>query len=302
MEKIKPLLAVNAELEKIKFPVLVSPKLDGIRVLMKDGKALSRTLKPIPNKFLQQTLAKFPVLQGLDGEMVVGSPTDKNCMQNTSSGVMSMEGQPDFKYYVFDYWTSPEVPFKERLEHLSKWDVQGMFRQMEGRVVLLQHIFVHNEQELLELEEQYLSQGYEGLMVRSLEGRYKYGRSTVREGILLKVKRFKDSEAEIIGVEELMHNDNVATLDNLGNTARSSHKDGLVAGDTLGALVVRDLETGIEFKIGTGFTAEVRQEFWDNHKRGNLVGRIAKYKHFEVGVKEAPRFPVFLGFRDPTDM
>jgi DNA ligase-1 len=35
---------------------------------------------------------------------------------------------------------------------------------------------------------------------------------------------------------------------------------------------------------------------------GTLAGKIAKYKHFEVGVKEAPRFPVFLGFRNPLDM
>jgi DNA ligase-1 len=71
---------------------------------------------------------------------------------------------------------------------------------------------------------------------------------------------------------------------------------------TLGALKVRDVTTGIEFNIGTGYTAAQRAELWAMWLAGTLAGKIAKYKHFEVGVKEAPRFPVFLGFRNPLDM
>jgi len=29
---------------------------------------------------------------------------------------------------------------------------------------------------------------------------------------------------------------------------------------------------------------------------------MAKIKHFEIGVKDLPRFPVFLGFRAEEDM
>ena len=50
--------------------------------------------------------------------------------------------------------------------------------------------------------------GFEGAMVRSLDGRYKNGRSTLREGLLLKVKPWKDSEAEILEVYEMMRNEN----------------------------------------------------------------------------------------------
>jgi DNA ligase-1 len=68
----------------------------------------------------------------------------------------------------------------------------------------------------------------------------------------------------------------------------------------MGTLVVRDLDTNVEFEIGTGFTAAHRQEFWE--QTTSVVGRIVKYKHFPHGAKDKPRHPVFLGFRDPIDM
>ena len=43
-----------------------------------------------------------------------------------------------------------------------------------------------------------LNAGYEGLMLRDPNGIYKFGRSSVKENILLKVKEFMDDEAEII--------------------------------------------------------------------------------------------------------
>ena len=43
------MLAGKAVLADVQFPVLASPKLDGVRILMVGGKALTRTFKPIPN-------------------------------------------------------------------------------------------------------------------------------------------------------------------------------------------------------------------------------------------------------------
>jgi DNA ligase-1 len=89
-------------------------------------------------------------------------------------------------------------------------------------------------------------------------------------------------------------------VNELGNSFRSSHKDNLMAMDTLGALVVRDIKTGIEFNIGSGYTQEVRDEIWAN--RDKYLGKLAKYKHFEIGVKDKPRFPVFIGMRSEIDL
>lgn len=116
---------------------------------------------------------------------------------------------------------------------------------------------------------------------------------------MIKLKRFSDAEAEIIGVQELNKNNNVAERDAFGRTERSSHKANLQPMGTLGALLCKTAE-GIEFAIGTGYTAAMRQEYWNDRK--NLVGKFAKYKFFDGGNKDAPRFPVFIGFRDARDM
>ena len=49
MTAFKPLLASPADLSTLRFPVLASPKLDGVRAIVKDGVVLSRSLKKIPN-------------------------------------------------------------------------------------------------------------------------------------------------------------------------------------------------------------------------------------------------------------
>ena len=137
-------------------------------------------------------------------------------------------------------------------------------------------------------------------MLRHPDGPYKHGRSTAKEGWLLKVKRFEDSEARIIGFSELMHNANEAKRNELGHLERSSHKANKVGKQMLGALTVQDLKTKVEFDIGTGFTEDQRRLLWATGD--NLLGKVVKYKSQPTGVKEKPRFPVFLGFRDKVDM
>ena len=150
------------------------------------------------------------------------------------------------------------------------------------------------------LEERYLADGYEGVMLRSLQGIYKFGRATKKEGALLKLKRFADSEATILGLIEQMHNTNESTINALGLKERSSHKANLVGKDTLGALSVRDVTTGVEFEIGTGFDDAERAKIWA-HKDA-YIGKLVKYKYFPSGSKDKPRFPVYQGIRDPRDM
>ena len=288
MSTFKPMLAHTIEdTSKIKYPVFVSVKIDGIRCLIKDGVALSRSLKPIRNEYVQSILGK-PEYNGLDGELVVGSIFAKDCYRVTNSGVMSKEGEPDFNYYLFDRWDCPTLPFSSRRDTLITLN----------RMPVLQQVRVVDEQKLLLLEQILLNDGAEGVMVRSPDGPYKYGRSTVKEGTLGKLKRFADSEFEVVGFEERVHNGNEATVNALGHTERSSHKENKVGRGDLGALVCQTAE-GLVFNVGTGFDDNLRREIWNN--RAQYLGRLAKVKHFQVGVKDSPRFPVFQGFRDPSD-
>lgn len=292
----KPNLAATlTKPELIKFPVWASPKIDGVRCLIFEGVAYSRSLKPIPNPSVQEWAREnADALEALDGELVVGSPTDPNCMQNTASGVMSKSGEPGFTFWVFDVECEPDAGYFDRLAMLNAVGIADTVR-----VVVVPQCLVNSLEEVAEVEARCLAEGFEGLMLRAYAGRYKFGRSTEREGGLVKVKRFTDAEAEVIGYEEEMHNANEAKANALGQTERSTAKANLVGKGTLGALVCRTTE-GVSFSVGTGFSAADRASLW--HERGSLLGRVAKYKHFDHGTVDAPRHPVFLGFRAPEDM
>ena len=290
----KPMLAGDAP-EQIKFPVMASTKLDGIRCMVIDGVAMSRSFKPIPNKHIQKILGSG-IYDGLDGELGVGDPYGKNFYLDSVSAVMRIEGEPAFTYFVFDRTdVDPSLPFTARFKSL-----QERCNLPDNNLKVLPHRLIKTQADLDELEAHELAMGAEGLILRDPNGKYKYGRSSSKEGILLKLKRFMDSEAIITDMIEQMKNDNVAFKDELGRTARSTEKAGMVAQNTLGALKVRDLRTNQEFSIGTGFSAALRQELWDD--KDNVIGKIAKYKYFPTGSKDAPRFPVFIGFRDRIDM
>lgn len=289
---MKPMLAAKADLTTLTYPMLLSPKLDGVRCLIIDGVACGRSLKPIPNKYVQ-LLFGHPEFNGLDGELIVDSPVAKDVFQKTQSGVMSIEGRPQVKFYVFDDF-SHEAGFAKRL------DIAFKRTSRHTHFVQVQHDKVGREDAISTWEASYLGAGYEGVMLRDPAGMYKHGRSTTKEAGLLKVKRFEDSEAVVVGYSQLMGNSNEAKRNALGHLERSSHKSGMVGKQMLGALMVKDLKTKVEFDIGTGFTAEQRATLWKDHD--NLLSEVVKYKFQLVGVKDKPRFPVFLGFRSKVDL
>ena len=78
----KPMLACDCvPVEELVFPLIASPKLDGVRCIITAEGALSRTLKPIPNVNVQQLLEGLPI--GLDGELMVGEPTAPDVYRKT---------------------------------------------------------------------------------------------------------------------------------------------------------------------------------------------------------------------------
>jgi DNA ligase-1 len=290
----KPMLAGKCEsIHNLKYPVLATPKLDGIRCLIRDGIAVSRNFKPIPNKFIQATLTACG-RDGLDGELMIKG---SNNFQEVSSAVMSQDGKPDFEYRVFDYvGRDLIVPYINRMN-----DLAAVVRAIGNpRVVAVLPKMIEDTTGLEVYAAKCLDEGYEGVMVRTPESPYKCGRSSEREGYLLKVKRFEDKEALVIGFKERLHNTNEAAKDELGRTKRSSHQANMVPMGTLGALCCRTLDTKVEFDIGTGLDDALRLQLW--RVRNTLAGRLVKFKSQPTGVKDKPRFPVFLGFRSEDDL
>lgn len=292
-KQFKPLLASEAEWDKLRYPLIASPKLDGIRCLIINGVAVSRTLKPIRNKTVQAWVkANAAVLEGLDGELVSG-PHDAEVFNRTTSVVMSEDGGEEWTYHVFDLWNLGH-PYRARLQLLLSTAIG-----LKYKVKMVPAKLCRTETDLKRFEQECIKRGYEGAMVRDPNGVYKQGRSTVKEGILLKIKRFSDAEGTIIACNERMHNNNPEERDALGHIDRSTNASGLVPAGDLGAVCVR-LANGLKLDIGTGFTSAQRIDLWK--QRDKLIGKLVKFKYQSSGMKDLPRFPVFLGFRDPEDV
>jgi DNA ligase-1 len=306
----KPMLAETAPslsdaASVIRYPVAATPKLDGIRAVKVNGAVVSRSFKPIPNILLRQTLESF-LPDGADGEIMYGK-TFQECTSAIMSHTFTTNKKQRYAYYWFDYVKdTASKPYTERMNDIKAFMTNKKKEILASadiviEIVPLYPIMIHTSSELTAYENNSIKKGYEGVIIRSPMGKYKFGRSTLKEGLMLKIKRFKDAEAIVVGVEELLHNHNEVTTDALGRTQRSNHRENKTASGKLGALVVEDAgDRSIQFKIGTGFTDKERAQMWKQRK--SLIGKYAKYKSMEFGVKDAPRHPVFLGFRHVDDL
>lgn len=290
----KPMLAATlADPSKLKFPVMVSPKLDGLRCIIRDGQAVSRNLKPFRNEHVQRMLGNRPELEGLDGELVVGEPNVGHVLNRTQSGIMSTEGRPDFRFHIFDNTGWPNAEF--HLRHASLYEFEHSLLE------IVPHLTVHSTQELLEYEQKTLLHGFEGVMIRGINAPYKYGRATHSEHSLFKFKRFRDGEALVTGIEEGVINQNIAERDALGQSKRSSHQANLRPAGRVGTILGTDLKTGEQLNISPGrMTHDMRQFYFENPAK--LIGSIVKYKSFDYGSLDAPRFTTYQAHRDLEDL
>lgn len=303
IKQFRPLLAATYEhgSTNLVFPVLASPKLDGIRCLIRDGHAVSRTLKPIQNRYIQQEIGDWNY-EDLDGELIVGASSGPLVYNRTNSGVMSRDGEPDFHYFVFDLITFVDAPYVERLDAL----ISHMADSPHPRIHVLDHVLLNDPADLSAYEINCLDVGFEGIMLRSIDGQYKYGRSTANEGYIWKVKRFEDYEARVVAFVAAEKNNNPRLVDALGHTIRSQVKAGMEETTMIGALIcVRINATGQPssepFRVAPGtMTHEERKKFFADPSL--IMGKIIKCKEFAYGKVNQPRFARFHGLRDPIDM
>lgn len=279
----------------LKFPLFASYKLDGIRAHVAGGRVLSRTNKPIPNNHVQALFGQF---EHFDGELILGSPTDSGVFNKTTSAVMSVWGRPDITYYVFDYTDYLLWPYSERFCNRQWGDP-------------LPHNIKSHTQRLIEswddleaFEEEAIMLGFEGIVTRKPSGRYKEGRSTLNEQLMVKIKRYDTSEALVLSAYEQTTNENVAFKDETGATKHSSHQENKTPNGHLGGFCVRDLETGVEFNIGTfqDMTREQRYFLWQEYGSETWRNQIVTFRHMPFGAKDRPRHPILIGVRNEIDV
>lgn len=285
----QPILGAKVEyLSQVRLPTFASYKLDGVRAVWQQREFFSRTLKTIPNRNLQKAFDELLLPDGLDGELILGNPCEPGVFRRTNSVVSSLNKAADgIRLFCFDNANFSDWPFYQRYESLG---------DITPYVVRLDHQIIQTQIELAEFYEQAIDLGYEGIVCRHPEGRYKYGRSTLNEQLLLKVKPHIDAEAPIIAIEEMQRNANPATRDERGYTKRSSHADGKIPAGVAGKIVVD--WGGTPLRIGTGFSAEDRRTIWQ--LRDRIVGRyLAKFSYLPYGIKDLPRHPSFIAICEP---
>jgi len=237
---------------------LVSEKLDGIRARWTGKQLLTRNGNVIHSPL--EFTAGWPNVP-LDGELWLG----RGQFELTSSIVLSEapdERWERIKMVVFDM---PQFnrPFEERVNDIAMLVSQANSTTLDA----VRHFTLESHQALASTLDAVIDGGGEGLMLHAKNAYYQEGRSQQ----LLKVKRYSDAEARVIGHIE---------------------GRGKFSG-MMGSLMVEST-TGIRFKLGTGFSHEQRI-------KPPKVGEWVTYKYYGLTRKQIPRFASFMHVRPQKD-
>lgn len=311
---IKPLLAKDVIEEKLKFPIGVTPKIDGSFAFIQNGKLYARSLKPHENLYTTE-LYSNPEFDGLRGELIAGfNPLAPDLCRNTSSVLRTIQGEPYTTLWCFDY-VLPEtvdLSYYERMKLLAV-KVEQLQARGYDYINLIPLHFSDSLEMYMNLRDTFLNQGYEGCVVRDLNAKHKEGRSSAVKPDLWRYKPWGSAEIRVTRLVEEMKNNNEAKKNELGRTERSTHAENLEGKGTLGAIVgtlvtpVKDCygaiitEVGTELTISTGSLTEKEcKELWDNPTQ--IVGKMVEFEFMNYGLKDLPRFAQFKRIRSEVDL
>ena len=311
----KPMLARDWIESKVKYPCLISPKIDGVRALNRNGKLLARSLKPHENKHVTQ-LFSLPEFHGFDGEMILDAdPTAPDLCRLTSAAMRRHDSKDVFTWWLFDYVTEETegLPYIQRIEKLQEY-LNGPMSEHHLRPYLRVVVIIEVDEVGLQYWDDYfLNKGFEGSIIRDPMGYYKNGRSDGTMQVW-RIKKFIDSEFLITGIIEGRHNANEAKVNELGRTERSTLQENMQPNGLVGSLVgtlladVKDPQTqevilnkGQQITVSAGtMQAEDRKKYFENQHL--ILNQIGKFKLFPKGTKDKPRFPIFDSIRSKEDM
>jgi ATP-dependent DNA ligase len=282
-----PMLAKDFEKRKtkVKYPVWVQPKLDGVRCMAywhgNEVKIMSRSGKPYNVPHLVKDVTSFlPQDYILDGEIYVGGLT----FQQVSKLVKKWRDKPteatgglrssDLELWAFDtFQMGLDEPWEARKRNLSNIIVGPGTDSRRGNVVHVLSTRAKSEEEVYKLQGIYLKEGFEGAIVRTDNQEYRLGH---RSNDLLKVKTFLDKEYEIIDYYEGV-------------------------GRFKGCVTwVCKTEEGKTFHCCPKGTLAQKKEWFQAGQA--YIGKMLKVKFQELTDDRVPRFPVGLGIRLEEDM
>lgn len=229
---------------------MMSEKLDGIRAYW-DGERLLSKNGNIINAPLWFT-KNFPKFK-LDGELW----TKRNDFENIQSIVLDKKPTSKWNEITYNIFEVPEKKgnFSKRLNKIKIWQEYNKNKYIK----VIEQIACKNEQHLNKYLNKLISQKAEGVIIKNPVPQYFIGRSSN----ILKVKKFKDMEAKVIGI----------------NYTKNKFK----------SLVLR-LDNNIVFNLGNGFSKNEKL----NHPK---IGDIVTFKYYNLTKFGKPKFASFLRIR-----
>jgi len=283
--------AADAKIERDALPPMVfaSDKHDGCRLIKFNGEGYSRAMTPIRNRELALFVRSLPY-DNFEAEFIILDDHGKPLPFDVISGTFRSFHKPlnNFRLMAFDtiHFTNPT---SHRIFNLRN----ALALYPSDHVTMVNHTTVHGKTALIDFYADSLKRGMEGIVIRDPFSIYKQGTSTLSGAELLRIKPFLDDEATIVGFEELKHNENLATTNEVGLTERSTHSENLRPGGVLGAFIVS--WKGLTFRVGTGLTAEQRERFW--RERNTLLTRTLTFKYNPTHMTDRPTSAVFKCIR-----
>lgn len=262
-------------LNKWEPPYIVQPKLDGERCrLLNDGRTvllLSSTEEIITSVPHINQLAPRELPRGeFDGELYVHGWTFEEIHSHVSRTVNLHPNHYEVQFHIFDLVS--DAPQFERILALRELDER---LSKTSPFYVVPSYLAHDLDDVMLARNAFVTQGYEGIIVRHATAPYVRKRSTG----MMKLKPSRTDAYLIVGAIE--------ERDKHGNPK-----------GRLGALVCRG-DDGTEFRVGSGFTAAQREDLWLNW--GHLVGLFVKveYQALTPG-RGCPRFPIFCSIVDES--
>ena len=249
--------------KKVQYPVYIQPKLNGMRMLFDGKNGTSRGNKEIlPNVIAHMAFAGIGTMY--DGELIL--PGNLLLQETMKAAKKYRPGVSDqLVYYVYDV-VDDMLPFHKRYDMLKKM-------KFPPNIKLTPTYECNSEEEIYTHFYKFLSDGYEGAIIRSKDGLYEINKRSYH---LLKLKEMVDAEFKVVDV-----------VDGGGKDA------GL-------AIFVLETENGLQtFNCRPEGTEDNRRELF-NDKR-NLIGEYLTVRFQELSKDGVPLFPVGVCIRDQAD-
>lgn len=216
-------------------------------------------------------LKRYPKII-LDGELYKHG---KSLQQISGAARMekTVKGNDWLEYYIYDVMLP--VHFKERLKILKAiqkilnlgFDPNREWEEDELRVQMVPQEKVSGKDAIMKLHDKYVSEGWEGCVVRDPDADYKFGG---RGSEMIKFKMYKDAEFVITGISEGLRDEDMCfTL---------------------------ETEDGIPFKAKPMGSRDIKDQY--RKDLPELIGKMATVKYFYLSDDGTPLQPVLKSIRD----